>query len=157
MDFDILNPEEEKEFEPYSPHARFEIHSDKEGSHYLVFLDQLLTEMLEQADVRNRYVSTFDDVESGLEGGIGGVYIKGKYFVGCKMYWFDGEPRRTPTTWLKCMLLRDHEDKGSYTVQAIFFFADSFAEFLTTKQIPFRLLVRKRSDRKEICRAQFPV
>ena len=155
MDFDVLTPDEEQFLALYSPYARFEIPSDEEDWHYLEFLEHLLTEMLTQADSKNRYVRAFEGTESGREGGVGGVYIKGKYFVGCKLYWYDGV-NHTPTTWSKGMLLRNHEDMGSYTVRDIFFLADTLAEFLMVKKIPFRLLVRKRSDLQDICRAQFP-
>ncbi len=154
--FYVMTAEEENLYKAFSPHARFEIPSEREGLEYRHFLTQLLTEMLEAADDRNKYPRTIENEESGQESGVGDVYIKKFYFEGCKLFWYDGLPGRTPPTWQKGILFRDHRDKGNYTVRSIFLLADAFAEFLATKGIPFRLFVEKRDSREEIGRARFP-
>ena len=158
MNTGILTPERQAELKPFSPHARFEIPSEKEGREYWYFLCHLLEEMLTQQDARNQYNRFSLDEESGMEGGVGMVHMKGGEFIShFKLYWFDGTWKgKTPETWQKGLLLRNHEDMGSYATHQIFLLADVLASFLKEKKIPFEMFVRHRSDRMEIAKSQFP-
>ncbi len=77
------------------------------------------------------------------------VHIRNFFVSGFKLYWYDGIVR-TPHSWKKGLLLRDHEDKGVYTVRDIFFVAREIANLLTTQKIPFLVLVRQREGKSEI-------
>ena len=156
MMLDTLTPEREAELRPFSPHARFDISSEKQDQEYLWWLETLMSEWLTELDKRNKWNRVSFDHESGREGGIGSVYLNNEFIVGCKLYWYDGTQRGTPFGYGKGCLFRDHEDKGVYTVNQIFLLTDAFAEYLKKRQIPFALNVRHRSDRNEICRTKFP-
>lgn len=155
MLLNTLTPEREAELKPFSPHARFEIPSEKTGLEYLWWLETLISKWLTEVDKRNRWNRVSFDQQSGAEGGIGCIYLNGEYIIGCKLYWYDGTPSGTPWGYNKGCLLRDHEDKSTHTVHQIFLLTDGFAEYLKKQQIPFVLNVRRRSDRTEICRTKF--
>ncbi len=120
MNLDTLTPDRKAYLKPFSPHARFEIPSEKKGSEYLNYLHGLISEMLTKADPRNRWNRVSFDQKSGIEGGIGSVYLGVDFIVGCKLYWYNGEQIDTPCGWQKGCLFRDHEDKSVYTVNQIF-------------------------------------
>ena len=154
--FENLSAERVAELAPLSPWARFEIPSGEGRTQYACFLEALLEEMLSKADAKNAYPPIHFDSKSGLEGGVGFVYIQNELFAGCKLYWYDGSPRGTPQGFGKGLLLRDHEDKGVMTVHGIFLFVDALVSFLKRKGIAFRLYARIREGRTEILRDSHP-
>lgn len=157
FDFDTLTPEQKTKLQPFSPHARFEIPSEKTGRQYLAYLQTLLLEMLKNADKRNHERCFTFGEKSGEEGGVGMLYLNEELITGFKLYWYDGN-EGTPLNWKKGLLLRDHEDKGVYTVHQIFCVATAFAESLAARKITFTLLVRHREGRAEIegCKVVIP-
>jgi hypothetical protein len=147
-------PERGSELKLLSPHARFEIPSEKTGSKYQWWLQALIEECITEVDERNSCNFVRLNEESGSEGGIIGFYANQEFFTGCKLYWYDGTPNGTPLGYQKGCLFRDHE--YTVTVLQIFLLADAFAEYLKKQQIPFALNARYRSNRVEFCRARFP-
>jgi hypothetical protein len=155
---EMLRIERESPYKELSPHARFEIPSKEESWQYINFLISLINEMIGGASKKNRdhFNKVSFDHESGMEGGIGNFYLNSWYFIGCKLYWYDGTPAHTPCDWKKGLLFRNHEDMGVLTAHGILLVADALAELLKSKEIPFTFFVRKRSGREEFVRAKFP-
>lgn len=151
-----LSKKRAEELAPYAPWVRFEIPSDKKSGEYGWWLCARLEECFTALDRRNQY-----SAEHGFpynhdeEGGVGMIYVGKYFFIGCKLFWYDGtEFVCTHHGWKTGLLFRDHEDKSSYCVNGIFIVADAFAAFLREKKIPFETFVRLRADRKEISTAK---
>lgn len=146
-----VSPERQAFLEQWLPRIRFQIPSGLSDGEYYRYLYDLLVDFFTQADRQNEQRMKYGHGlhhESGIEGGIGIVYIEGEFIDHCKLYWYEETTVGNFGQW-KGLLFRDHDD-GPWDIYKIYKIADALEKFLREKKIAFQRYGIRRADRLEV-------